>query len=97
MDLITDIPDGSELITIYNKEDGKVQYFEYDGVVCVNVHSEKEKYSIGILRAIKHIEKKYDKYLSVLPYGYLVEFYAKHYDLEKIDEYKDLYLINRRY
>lgn len=82
---------------VYKTEDEWVGYdFNLNGVLIVSAHTNKTKYSIGMLKAMRKLFLKYGELITVLPYAYLVNFYSKHCEVTCLDEDNSVYVLKRK-
>lgn len=70
----------------YDKPDGWVAYTEHEEVIHATAHSYENKYSVGMLRALKRVLDIKDILVTELVYNYLVDFYSKHYKVTHLGQ-----------
>lgn len=78
------VPEGHKVIQVYRENDGYVEYCKFEDRIHANAHSYKNKYSIGMLRALKQVLAINKVLLCSLPHKYLVDFYSKHYEVTSL-------------
>tara|TARA_R110000851_G_scaffold268625_1_gene421365 strand:+ start:904 stop:1161 length:258 start_codon:yes stop_codon:yes gene_type:complete len=82
------------IIRIYNKPDGYVEYVYKNNIVCANAHSNIGKYTIGMMRAMLDVLRIKGKVTTQLRYNYLIDFYKKHFEVTYLSE--EFYIIRER-
>lgn len=81
---------------VYQTDTNKVSYIVDDeGRCCLTAHTDNDKYSLRMLKAILKTFLYFKSVYTILPHKYLVDFYEKHANVELIDDESKLYKIWR--